>query len=554
MSQRTTSRRRFLSAAGSAAATAALAGCSVGQDDAEATDTDAPDGTDATDATDATEEPTETETDLPEPETREEYLQRANRHVHEQSPWGFLNRQYSVYGVSEDINWVPRVDETIAAYAIEPASDAGEDVTITQSQMDSGLDPQDHRETPTDNIVRQAYEGLLERDADGAIIQKLATDYQRLDETTVEFTIRDDVSFHNGDPLTPADVAYSINRIVDPEVGIESPQVDQLFGVESAEVSSEDDRTVEVSLASLTPIVFQLFATYCDIMQQEWVESNEGSYINSNMNGTGPFTLSSYEQGVSVQFERYEEYWNDPAAISTLTIQSASESSTRVNQLLNGETHIAVNVPPQEVSRIDGNDGTSVSAVPSTRILFTAMRYDVEPFDSPAFRRAINYAIDLESIVENVLQTFGDPTGQPTLEGFFGYNPDLDPYPQDLERAEQLVEESGYADAQLTLVTPIGRYLRDVEIAQAVAGMVDELPNVSAEAKQVEFQTLVSQVTTGKLEDKPHWYLLGWGNATFDAIQTIQPLLASDGALTSYENEDLDALLEEAQKLPSEDN
>lgn len=547
MSDEDSTRRRFLTAAGSAAATAALAGCSVGQN---GTDTEGPGGT----GTQGTDGGTGSPTERPEPETRKEHLQRANLHVHEQSPWGFLNRQYSVYGQSSDIEWEPRVDETISAYAIQPATDAGEDVTITQSQMDSGLDPHDHRETPTDNIVLQAYEGLLERDAEGTIVQKLATDYRRIDETTVEFTIRDDVSFHSGDDLVPDDVAYSINRIVDPEVGIESPQVDQLLGVDGASVASSDDRTVEVSLTGLTPIVFQLFATYCDIINQEWAESNDGAYVNSNTNGTGPFQLSNYEQGVRVEFERNEDYWDDPAAISTLTIQSASESSTRVNQLLNGETDIAVNVPPQEVGRIDQNENTSVSAVPSTRVLFTAMRYDVEPFDSPQFRQAINYAIDLDSIVENVLQTFGDPTGQPTLDGFFGYNPDVDPYPQDLDRAEQLVEESGYAGAEVTLVTPIGRYLRDVEIAQAVAGMVDQLPNVSATAEQREFQTLVSQVTTGNIEDKPHWYLLGWGNATFDAIQTIQPLLASSGALTSYENEELDALLEEAQKLPSESN
>ncbi|MFB9822927.1 ABC transporter substrate-binding protein [Halobaculum roseum] len=550
MSEKDTSRRRFLQAAGSATAAVALAGCSGnGGEPTDGTQTTSAGG----DETQTTTSPEET-TERPEPETRDGYLQRANLHCHEQAPWVFLNRQYSVYGRSSDIEWEPRTDERVSAYAIEPATDDGDDVVMTQSQMDSGLDPQDHRETPTDNIVLQAYEGLLERDREGAIVETLATDYERLDETTVQFTVRDNVSFHSGDSLTPEDVAYSINRIVDPDVGIESPQVDQLIGVEGAEVASTDDRTVNVNLAGLNPIVFASFATYCDVMNKSWVESNDDAYINQNMEGTGPFVLSNYEQGVEVEFQRNNDYWDDEAAISTFTINSASESSTRVNRLLSGETDIAVNVPPQEVSRIEENDGSSISAVPSTRVLFNAMRYDVEPFDSPEFRQAINYAIDLDSIVENVLQTFGSPTGQPTLEGFFGHNGDIDPYPQDLERAEQLVEESGYAGAEIELVTPIGRYLRDVEIAQAVAAQVDELSNVSASARQVEFSTLVSQVTTGNIEDKPPWYLLGWGNATFDAIQTIQPLLASDGALTSYKNDELDSLLDEAQSLPSESN
>ncbi|MFC7098409.1 ABC transporter substrate-binding protein [Halobaculum marinum] len=549
MADQNTSRRRFLQAAGSAAAATALAGCAGGNGDGESTPTDEPTETGGDGST-----PTAEPTERPEPTTREGYLQRANRLIHDEAPWVFLHRQFSVYGQSADIEWEPRTDERVAAYGIEPASDAGEDVVMTQSQMDSGLDPHDHRETPTDNIVLQAYEGVLERDAQGAIVATLATDYQRLDETTVQFTVRDDVSFHSGDSLSPADVAYSINRIVQSDVGIESPQVDQLLGVEGAEVASEDDRTVNVSLTGLNPIVFASFATYCDVMNQSWVESNDNAYINQNMDGTGPFQLSNYEQGVEVAYERFEDYWDEPAAISTFTINNASEASTRVNRLLAGESDIAVNVPPQEVSRVENNDGTSIAAVPSTRVIFNAMRYDVEPFDSPQFRQAVNYAVDLESIIENVLQTFGSPTGQPTLEGFFGYNPDVDPYPRDLERAEQLVEESGYAGAEIELVTPIGRYLKDVEIAQAVAAQVDELPNVSATARQVEFSTLVSQVTTGNIEDKPPWYLLGWGNATFDAIQTIQPLLASDGSLTSYSNDELDRLLDEAQQLPSESN
>lgn len=549
MSESDTTRRTYLAAAGSAAA-ALLAGCT--QDGGEATGTET-----ATETATGTETPTDegTPTDRPEPETRVGYLERANRMAHDEAPWIFLNRQYSVYGKSSDVDWEARRDERIDGYGIAPATDSGEDVVITQSQMDTGVDPQDHRETPTDNIVTQAYEGLMERDREGAVVARLATDWTRVEEGRVRFTLRDGVSFHSGDSLTPEDVAYSINRIVDPDVGIESPQSDQLAGVSGAEVASSDDGTVDVlSLdedgnQTINPIVFQLFATYCDVMNKSWVEDNDQSYINQNMDGTGPFQLSNYEEGVSVEFQRFDDYWDDAAEISTLTINSAKESSTRVNKLVSGESDIIVNVPPQDVGRVQDNSGTSISAVPSTRILFNAMRYDAEPFDDPQFRRAMNLAIDLESIVQNVLQTFGDQTGQPTLEGFVGYNTDVGPYPQDQARAEELVEEAGYGGAELTLHTPVGRYLKDVSIAQAVASQVDELSNVSAEVKQRDFTALVGEITTGNIEDKPPWYLIGWGNATFDASQTIIPLLTTGGALTTYENEEFDRLIEQAQSM-----
>jgi peptide/nickel transport system substrate-binding protein len=544
MPESDTTRRKYLAAAGSAAA-AVLAGC-AGNGSDTATDTASP--TEA--ATDTpTPTPEGTPTERPEPETREGYLQRANLVAHEEAPWIFLNRQYSVYGKSGNVDWQARRDERIDGYGIAPANDEGNDVVITQSQMDSGVDPQDHRETPTDNIVTQAYEGLMERDREGAVVARLATDWTRVEDGRVRFTIRDDVSFHSGDSLTPRDVAYSINRIVDPDVGIQSPQSDQLAGVTGAEVASSDDRTVDVMSDGINPIVFQLFATYCDVMNRSWVQDNDGAYINQNMDGTGPFMLSNYEEGVEVVFERFDDYWDDPAEIETLTINSAKESSTRVNKLLSGESDIVVNVPPQDVGRVQDASGASISAVPSTRILFNAMRYDVEPFDDPKFRRAMNYAIDLDSIVQNVLQTFGDATGQPTLEGFVGYNGDVDPYPQDQEMAEQLVEEAGYGGAELTLHTPVGRYLKDVSIAQAVASQVNELSNVTAEVRQRDFASLVSEITTGSIEDKPPWYLIGWGNATFDASQTIIPLLTSGGALTTYENEEFDALIDNAQSM-----
>jgi peptide/nickel transport system substrate-binding protein len=543
-------RRKFLKLAGSAGGAAMLAGCTGG--DGTPTPTSTPgDGDDDGTATPSDGTPTpgdigrELPNDLAEPGTREEYLQRANLVLNVEAPWIFLNRQYSVYGKSSRIEWSARADETIDAYTAVP-QDSDSSVTITQSQMDSGLDPHDHRETPTDNIVRQAYEGLLGRDADGKVVNELATGFERSGEAEVTFELRSGVSFHSGDSFTAEDAAYSINRIVQSDVGdLESPQSDQLAGVTGAETGS--DSTVVVSTDGFNPTVFALFATYCDIMNKSWVESNDAAFINSNMNGTGPFQLDTYEQDVQVVYASYDDYWQDAAPADSLIIQAAGESSTRVNQLLSGETDIIVNVPPQSISQVQNSDDASIAATPSTRVIYNAMIYNTEPFDSVEFRQAMNYAVDMESIVENVLSGFGGVSSQPTLENFTGYNSDIDPYPYDPEQAEALVEASGYAGAEITLHTPVGRYLKDLEIAQAVVGYIDELENVSAEVQQRDFGKLAGELLDGDLSTSPDFYLIGWGNATFDASQTIIPLLTSDGALTSYSNEQVDSLMDTAQ-------
>jgi peptide/nickel transport system substrate-binding protein len=435
----------------------------------------------------------------------------------------------------------------------EDGSDGGDDafeVGVTMGQMDSGLDPQDHAETNTEIIVGQMYEGLLDRDKEGGIIAGLANEWERTDDGSVRFMLRDGLTFHNGDEVTPEDVRYSIRRIVFEDVGIVSPQSNDLGSVD--EVTTGDGQ-VTVSFEGYNPIAFQLFATNGPVMQQSWVEENGGDYINRNANGTGPFRLTEYDSGNEVLYEPFEDYWDGAPEIDELRMSASSESSTRVNQLLAEETDIVTNVPPNEVSRVEGSDVASINSVASARIIFLQMRYDVEPFSSQQFRQAMNHAVDVESIIESVLNGFGNITAQPTLEGHVGHNPDIDPYPYDPEEAERLVEESGHAGVEITLETPIGRYLRDVEIAQAAANQIDSLSNVSCEVEQREFSSLVQDVTAPDIEDRPHFNLLGWGNAEFDGSQTLTPLLSSSGALTVLENEELDGLLEDAEATEDPD-
>jgi len=486
MSHEDTTRRRFLQAAGSSAAAVALAGCT----DGGSGDTEA--STESGGEGDGTEMTTDTE--------------------------GNMDESFSV--------------------------------GVTMGQMDSGLDPQDHAETNTEIIVGQAYEGLMDRDKEGGIVESLATDWERVEPGVARFTLREGVTFHNGDEVTAEDAAYSVRRIVFDDVGIASPQVNDLGVVSEVEAG---DGEVTVRFDGLNPIVFQLFATNGEIVQQSWIEENDSDYINQNTNGTGPFQLSEYDSGNEVVFERHADYWGETAEVGEVTLSASSESSTRVNRLLAEETDVVTNVPPQEVSRVEESDVASVNPVPSTRIIFLQMRYDVEPFSNQQFRQALNYAVDLEGIIENVLNGFGAPTGQPTLEAFTGHDPDVEPYPHDPDEAERLVEESGFAGAEITLETPIGRYLKDVEIAQAAASQIDSLSNVSCEVEQREFSSLVQDLTTGNIEDKPHFNLLGWGNGEFDASQTIIPLLASSGALTMLKNDQVDSFMTEAQNTADPD-
>ncbi|MFT4882321.1 MAG: peptide/nickel transport system substrate-binding protein, partial [Salinirussus sp.] len=173
-------------------------------------------------------------------------------------------------------------EETTTEAADEEAFSVG----ATLGQSDSGLDPHDHAETPTNIIVSQVYEGLMGRDKEGGVIAKLATEWERVESGTVRFTLRDGVTFHNGDPLTAEDVRYSIRRVELEEVGGALPQDGDLAGTGSLAGVEAGDGEVTVNFDGLNPIVFALFATNGQVMQRSFVENNENSFINRNTNGT----------------------------------------------------------------------------------------------------------------------------------------------------------------------------------------------------------------------------------------------------------------------------
>ena len=418
---------------------------------------------------------------------------------------------------------------------------------ISQTQDPTTLDPHDHRETTTDNVILQAYEFHLERDLDGNLVDGLATDWEVVDDDRYRLEIREGVQFHNGDELTPDDCAFSIRRVVDDDAGnLQSPQTDQLAGVEDAEVV-DGEHAIVAHTDGPTPTTFSNLGAYCPVVQEAWIMDRDPADVAQEMNGTGPYQLEEFVDGEYTDFTSFPDYWQGEAEIGSLRIDASPETSTRVNSLRAGEVDVATAVSPADAGAIEGDDDTYIADGPSTRILMLPMRYDVEPFSSQEFRQAMNYAIDLDSIIENVLSGFGDATAQPTLEGYFGHNPDLDPYPYDPERAEQLVEESGHAGVEIELHIPAGRYLRSDEIAQACVGYIDDLDNVSCEANMRDFGELAGQLLDGDITSTPPFFLIGWGNTTFDAEQNLLPWLTEGTSQYTFVDEELGDLIADAQ-------
>jgi peptide/nickel transport system substrate-binding protein len=415
------------------------------------------------------------------------------------------------------------------------------EITMTQRQDPTTLDPHNHRETPTDNVLLHAYEGILWRGPEGEIIESLATEWEAIEDDRHRFTIRDDVQFHDGTSLEPSDCVFTIRRIVNPDVGaLESPQRDQLAGVVDAEVV-DGERAIDVLSGGPNPMTFPNIASFANVVSEDWISERDGEEIAADINGTGPYRLADYTPEEVVRFEKFDDYWGEEPDVDQVEIIAAGEDSTRVGQLQAGETDIVSAVPPTDAGRVESEDSLRIEDIGSTRILMCPMVYNEAPFDSVEFRQAMNYAIDLEQMINEILRGFGVPTGQPTLPGYNGHSPDVEPYPYDPDQAEQLVEESGYAGAEIELEYPAGRYLLNDELAQAAAGFIDELGNVSCKAVSRDFGTLAGELLDGDLSTTPSFYNIGWGNTTFDASQTLTPFL-TEGGIYNYTSPEMEEL------------
>jgi len=424
-----------------------------------------------------------------------------------------------------------------------------DEFVITQGELAANADPNDHNATPAYNVFDPVYEPLFEMTPDGELQERVVTDWEHTDDDEITLTIRDDVVFHNGEEMTASDVAYTVNRQVDEEVGIPSPQADGMTGITGAE--APDDTTVVVE-HEVSPVLAETgLGVFGRVVSEEWMEDQDQP-VADDMNGTGPYQMVEFVGEDYALYEAFDDYWGEEPAFEQLRLQMISSNSTRIADLETEASDVVTDVPPSDVFDIDEQDGLEVRNITSFRNIFLVMPNDEEPFDSQAFRQAMNYAVDTEAIIDNIHDGFGEPMSQPVPSEHFGFNPDLDPYPHDPDEAEALVEESGYEDVEIELTCPDGRYLNDTDVAEFAASQIDDLDNVNCEAEIIPFEDLTEMTLDGDLGTAPEFFLIGWGNPTYDADYGLVPWFVEGQAANNFNDEELEEMILESREIEDE--
>lgn len=465
----------------------------------------------------------------------------------------------------------------VAAAALMGAASVTADAKTLRiaAQADAGtMDPQAQNVQTTISVLSMIYEALVTRDQNLEKVPALATSWENVSPTVWRFTLRPDVTFHDGSAFGADDVAFSINRAKQP-----TSQFANFVGTVD-QVNVVDDLTVEVVTKDVDPLLLDKLA-YIFIMDKDWAEANnveepqnlrdeQETYSVLHANGTGPFVLQSREPDSRTVLTRNDNYWGEMAGdFDEVVFTPVSSDPTRIAALISGEVDLVIDVPSQDVSRLAASPDLRVEKTDEFRTLFfgfdqasDAIKHGdaggQNPFKDLRVREAVNMAIDADAIARTVMRGLATPTGQIIAPGNFGHDPALDVRPAfDPEAAKAKLAEAGYPDGfAVRLDCPNDRYINDEQICQAVTAMLAQIGldvslNLMPRAKY--FPMLWERDTT--------MFLMGFNSPYFDGMYALETLLMSrnDDAgegiynYALYSNPELDAKVAEASVMIDED-
>lgn len=387
----------------------------------------------------------------------------------------------------------------------------------------------------------QLYDTLFAFDAEGKVQPWVATDVDVSDDgLAYTFTLRDDVRFHNGELLTSADVKYSLERILEPSVkSTRRPYFANLID----RVETDGDHKATFHLTHPDGAFLNKIAGYLLLVPKAYTESLDTpeDFARAPV-GSGPYKFVSHTIGREIEFERFDDYWGSKPGIKRLVFKVIPEPASRVNAILNGEVDVVDYVPGADVARLKENDGLKITSTPIGSPLAVRLYSNVP--DTPLAKRdvrlALNYALDIDAIIDGVLHGIGKPMASYISSVYpYGVDPDLQPYGYDLEKAKGLLADAGYPKGFKTeLLCPSDQ---PKELCEAISAYWS-MAGVQATVKVMDYSAWSRLNNT---HQGGPMTIMQFSNAIYDPIHPISGAATKDGTWSDYFNPEVEKLVSE---------
>ncbi len=445
----------------------------------------------------------------------------------------------------------PVVAPTSEATAAPSASSPVTGGTLTFAQGGDAVSLYPHRitELVSGQVTRQINETLVRLDAKGNLVPLLAKSWKVADDNkTWTFTLVSGVKFTDGTPFNAQAAKINLDTILDPKNSLPSRTV---IGVID-NVEAKDDTTLIIHTKVPYSLLPYHLSHYSIGMVSPAALQKYGKNIDQNPVGTGPFKFVKWVPKDSIELVRNDGYWGPKPYLDRIIFRSMPEAASRIAALEKGDVDMITNVPTQEVDRLKAEKGITILQAPFNGVVFIALNNSKKPFSDPRVRQAVNYAVDRDSIVKNVLKGFGQVADGPVASNVYGFTR-IGFYNYDPDKAKRLLAEAGYPNGfETTILTPEGRYLADRETAEAVQGQLSTI-GIKAKVQVMDWSAYQAYFRTTPQDSKFDMALWSLGPSTNEADWVLNSMYNSaswapkSNNRTYYKNPQVDDLIAQAE-------
>lgn len=348
------------------------------------------------------------------------------------------------------------------------------------------LDPAFSTDVPSGEVIATIFDNLVQFDADGRLVPGLAERWE-VDTSGAVYTfhLRRDARFHDGRPITASTARASFQRVLrlapkgsrtwtlTPILGagaVAAGEADDVAGI-----SAPDDSTLVITLEEPLNVFPKLLAMPASAI----VPDSVGDRFSEQPVGSGPWRLVDWSHDDVIRLAANEGYWGGPPLADTLRIRIIPEPLTQAAEFEFGQLAV-VEVPFSETKRWEEEHADELQRRPALRALYVAINTRRGPLQDVRVRRALNLAVDAETMLRTIMAGRGVRAAGAIPPGLEGYDSTRSPYPFDPAAARALLAEAGYPDG-LTLKlwrtqrTELARIAQAIQQSMALAGVTIEI-------------------------------------------------------------------------------
>ncbi len=344
-----------------------------------------------------------------------------------------------------------------------------------------GLNPLGHNSAIFESVTASTIEKLLTTDANAPEIRSgLAERWEwNAAGTILTLHLKTGVTFHNGESFNAEAAKFSLEQLM---ASTFLSTFTNGLGLTSIDVL--DENTVTLQFAEPAGNALFVLARASFIVPPDYYQEVGGDGFALSPVGTGPYQFVEWVKDDRITFEAFDDYWGGPPNLQEIVWRIIPEQSSMVAALVNGEIDLATSITPASRDRIENNADLNLISSPGLRqfVTFFEMRFD-HPVAAATVRRALNYAVDKQALIALFEGEAEALFGQYLTPAVLGFNPDVDPFVYDPDKAMELLAEAGHPDGfSMTLKYTVGRYPLDREMGEIVSAYLEA---VGIEVEQI---------------------------------------------------------------------